>query len=49
MALDMQQAITSLQAQQGKSFQIRIGINAGPVVAGVIGIKRKNDYLLVAS
>ncbi|NES18598.1 MAG: PAS domain S-box protein [Symploca sp. SIO3E6] len=40
MALDMQQAITSIQARQGKSFQIRIGINTGPVVAGVIGIKK---------
>ncbi|NEP11216.1 MAG: PAS domain S-box protein [Symploca sp. SIO2C1] len=40
MALDMQQAITHFQAQQGESFQIRIGINTGPVVAGVIGIKK---------
>ena len=40
MALDMQQAITRFQEQQGKSFQIRIGINTGPVVAGVIGIKK---------
>ncbi|NEP60967.1 MAG: PAS domain S-box protein [Symploca sp. SIO2G7] len=40
MALDMQQAITSIQEQQGKSFQIRIGINTGSVVAGVIGIKK---------
>jgi len=40
MALDMQKAITNFQAQQGKSFQIRIGINTGLVVAGVIGIKK---------
>ncbi|HEY9612837.1 adenylate/guanylate cyclase domain-containing protein [Allocoleopsis sp.] len=40
MALDMQQAIGQFQAQQDKSFQIRIGINTGPVVAGVIGIKK---------
>ena len=40
MALDMQQAIHNFQAQQGESFQIRIGINTGPVVAGVIGIKK---------
>lgn len=40
MALDMQQAIQQFQAQQDKSFQIRIGINSGPVVAGVIGIKK---------
>src|SRR5919202_3061367 len=40
MALDMQQAIQKFQTQQGESFQIRIGINTGPVVAGVIGIKK---------
>ncbi len=40
MALDMQHAIGQFQAQQDKSFQIRIGINTGPVVAGVIGIKK---------
>lgn len=37
MALDMQRAIERINAQQGTSFQIRIGINCGPVVAGVIG------------
>jgi adenylate cyclase len=40
MALDMQEAIQQFQVQQDKSFQIRIGINSGPVVAGVIGIKK---------
>jgi len=40
MALDMQQAIHQFQTQQGESFQIRIGISTGPVVAGVIGIKK---------
>ncbi|HEY9669051.1 MAG TPA: adenylate/guanylate cyclase domain-containing protein [Coleofasciculaceae cyanobacterium] len=40
MALDMQQAIGQFYTQQGESFQIRIGINTGPVVAGVIGIKK---------
>ena len=40
MALDMQQAITRFQTDRGESFQIRIGINTGPVVAGVIGIKK---------
>jgi PAS domain S-box-containing protein len=40
MALDMQQAIGQFKTQQGESFQIRIGINTGPVVAGVIGIKK---------
>jgi class 3 adenylate cyclase/DNA-binding response OmpR family regulator len=37
MALDMQQAIAQFQTPQGEPFQIRIGINCGPVVAGVIG------------
>ena len=40
MALDMQQAIAQFQTDIGESFQIRIGINTGPVVAGVIGIKK---------
>jgi PAS domain S-box-containing protein len=40
MALDMQQAIGQFQTQHGEPFQIRIGINTGPVVAGVIGIRK---------
>lgn len=40
MALDMQAAIQHFQAEKGEPFQIRIGINTGPVVAGVIGIKK---------
>ena len=40
MALDMQQAITQFSNDLGEPFQIRIGINTGPVVAGVIGIKK---------
>ncbi|WP_233258712.1 adenylate/guanylate cyclase domain-containing protein [[Phormidium] sp. ETS-05] len=40
MALEMQAAINQLQAELGESLQIRIGINTGPVVAGVIGIKK---------
>ncbi len=40
MALDMQKAINQFQADIGESFQIRIGINTGSVVAGVIGIKK---------
>lgn len=39
-ALDMQHAIKVFNSEQGESFQIRIGINSGPVVAGVIGIKK---------
>ncbi|MEQ9000770.1 MAG: adenylate/guanylate cyclase domain-containing protein [Coleofasciculus sp. B1-GNL1-01] len=40
MALDMQEAIHEFQKQQGESFEIRIGINTGSVVAGVIGRKK---------
>ncbi|NEP57181.1 MAG: PAS domain S-box protein, partial [Symploca sp. SIO2G7] len=40
MALDMQQAIAGFQVDRSEPFQIRIGINTGPVVAGVIGIKK---------
>ncbi|MBP0001821.1 MAG: PAS domain-containing protein [Cyanobacteria bacterium SID2] len=40
MALEMQQAICTLQTDWGEPFQIRIGINSGPVVAGVIGIQK---------
>lgn len=40
MALDMQQTITQFHKPDGTPFQLRIGINTGPVVAGVIGIKK---------
>ena len=40
MALDMQEEIERYNAQHGSSVQIRIGINSGPVVAGVIGTKK---------
>ena len=47
MALDMQAAIKKFKAtpplpegEQRESFQIRIGINTGPVVAGAIGTKK---------
>lgn len=37
MALDMQQIIAQFNAEREEPFSIRIGINTGPVVAGVIG------------
>lgn len=40
MALDMQKSIADFNAKTGEAFSIRIGINTGPVVAGVIGIKK---------
>jgi class 3 adenylate cyclase len=40
MALDIQSAIAKFREETGKDFNIRIGINTGPVVAGVIGIKK---------
>ena len=40
MALDMQAAIAQFNDDTGQNFKIRIGINSGPVVAGVIGIKK---------
>ena len=40
MALDMQQAIAEFSNTHKQEFRIRIGIHSGPVVAGVIGIKK---------
>ncbi len=40
MALDMQEALAQFNARAGQTFSIRIGIATGPVVAGVIGIKK---------
>lgn len=40
MALDMQQAIAHFKRKDGESFRLRIGINSGPVIAGVIGMKK---------
>jgi class 3 adenylate cyclase len=40
LALDMQQAITYFNAQNAYDLSIRIGIHTGPVVAGVIGIRK---------
>ncbi|MDJ1182097.1 adenylate/guanylate cyclase domain-containing protein [Roseofilum casamattae] len=43
MALRMQDAIAEFNQETDGDFQIRIGINTGPVVAGVIG-KKKFSY-----
>lgn len=40
MALDMQTIIQQFPNRWGTQLQIRIGINTGPVVAGVIGTKK---------
>ncbi|MGF1458240.1 MAG: adenylate/guanylate cyclase domain-containing protein [Leptolyngbyaceae cyanobacterium] len=40
MALDMQAAIAQFQRQDQSNFSLRIGIDSGPVVAGVIGLKK---------
>jgi adenylate cyclase len=40
MAIDMQQEITEFKTATGQSFQLRIGINTGSVIAGVIGLKK---------
>jgi PAS domain S-box-containing protein len=42
-ALDICDAIKQFQRPDGQPFQIRVGINTGPVVAGVIG-RRKFAY-----
>ncbi|MUG92990.1 PAS domain S-box protein [Scytonema sp. UIC 10036] len=40
MALDMQTAINEFNSENKQNFSIRVGIHSGPVVAGVIGIKK---------
>lgn len=40
MALAMQEAIREHNREFGSNLQIRIGINTGPVVAGVIGLRK---------
>jgi len=40
MALDMQKEIAAFPMNNGNTFRMRIGINTGPVIAGVIGRKK---------
>lgn len=40
MAIDMLRVVKTFQRQDGHPFCLRIGINTGPVVAGVIGTKK---------
>ncbi|MEO1069138.1 MAG: adenylate/guanylate cyclase domain-containing protein, partial [Cyanobacteria bacterium J06638_6] len=40
MALDMQVAAQAFSDRTGQTFRLSIGINPGPVVAGVIGTKK---------
>src|SRR5262249_8830999 len=40
LALDMQRAATHFTRDDGQAVRLRIGINTGPVVAGVIGAHR---------
>jgi adenylate cyclase len=40
MGLDMLTAIEEFNVTQSKPFNIRVGINTGPVVAGVIGVRK---------
>jgi guanylate cyclase len=40
MALDMREVVERFQSDEGEPLRIRIGINSGPLVAGVIGRKK---------
>ncbi|MGC1396478.1 MAG: adenylate/guanylate cyclase domain-containing protein [Coleofasciculaceae cyanobacterium] len=40
MALAIQAEMVNINAQIGEEFKLRIGINTGPVVAGVIGLSK---------
>lgn len=40
MALDMQEDIACFNQRYGTTLQMRIGLNSGPVIAGIIGTKK---------
>ncbi len=40
MALDIQQTISRFKRQDGTPVEMRIGIHTGPVIAGIIGVKK---------
>lgn len=40
MALDMQQAMSKFLRPDGTPFQLRVGLNTGPVIAGVISMRK---------
>jgi class 3 adenylate cyclase len=40
MALDMIDAVAAYRERTGSSLEVRIGMHAGPTVAGVIGLKK---------
>jgi class 3 adenylate cyclase len=40
MAIGMRDALEELNRKRGYGLEVRIGINSGPVVAGVIGKKK---------
>ena len=40
MALEMREVVENLETPTGDRLQVRIGINTGPVAAGVIGTKK---------